>query len=221
MGLDALVRCRCTHGCAHAGGALASVRIANWPDYRLFQQALREAGSHHFPVLSSRLPDIGAGTLTPEHAATALAELRYFTEEADQGSQTWLIDDRTDALLIAAVPSYGGVVVWAGRSRHKLGADSDGFFVRRCGADEHEVFRAQYFHQEVADRNWVRFTNLDTDATVAVAMRQPLGCADSEYPRRLRVDTVLVGADDFTAIVDPLTVILRAAVATGIPVTWQ
>lgn len=220
MGLDALVRCQCAHGCAHAGGALVSVRVANWPDYRLFQQALREAGSHHFPVLCAELPDIGTGTLAPEHAASALAELRYFTEKAGPGTQTWLIDDRTNALVIATVPSYGGVVVWAGRSRHKLGADPDGFFVRRCGAGEHEVFRAHYFRQEVVDRDRVRFTNLDTDAAVSVAMRQPLGCDHGDYPRQLRADTVLVDADDFASITDPLTVILRTAVATGTPVIW-
>jgi hypothetical protein len=199
---------------------VAFVRVANWPDYRLFQQALREAGSHHFPVLCAHLPDTGAGTLSPEHAAAALAELRYFAEEAEPGSQTWLIDDRTDALVVAAVPSYGGVLVWAGRSRHQVGADHGGFFVRRCGPNGHEVFRAEYFGQEHLDRDRVRFTDLDTDAAVTVTMREPLGCAAGRYPRQLRVDTVLVDAADFAAIVDPLAAILRTAVATNTPVTW-
>src|SRR5947207_404641 len=48
--------------CEHEGMDYASERIANWSGYRLFQEALGQAGWEFFPVLGAELPNTNGGT---------------------------------------------------------------------------------------------------------------------------------------------------------------
>jgi hypothetical protein len=218
--------------CAHRRMHLASVRVANWASYRLFQQALATAGWERFPTLHGYLPDVNGGSLPAASAASALAELRQFGAEERLGTWTHLIDEQTGARLAFGVPAYEGVFIMDGRAGKDVGADEGGLFIRdRNQTPPPEEFRSPRFSQEVIGDTpdgrcrVLRLTDAATSKQFVVPLTRPIGAAASgsdrgSYPRQLRVESTGVTGADFDYIVEPLTTVLRAAESAGNPVVW-
>ncbi|GAA2605281.1 hypothetical protein SMC26_11100 [Actinomadura fulvescens] len=205
--------------CPHADMELVSVRVSNWGGYRIFQEALRSAGCEHFPVLCAELPDGNGGSLPPDLARTALAELDFFRHRAELGEETRLVDEESGKTLATYVAGYEGVFTWDGSTRHQAGVDPRGFFVRGLEEPHEEEFRSLRFTQEQVGERRVRFS--DGERTVTLTLSGPVR-ADSEgrYPRRLQVVSAPVTAADFAYILEPLEAVFRASIETGNPVQW-
>jgi hypothetical protein len=212
--------------CPHPGMHLASEWISGWPGYRLFQSALEHAGWEHFPLLRSHLPATNHGELPAADAPAALAELRFFTGTADLGTITELLDDATGEPINRHVAAYAGVFVFS--RDWELGVDERGFFVRDVRRDPpREVFRAMRFTQRIAgpapggDDGAVRFADMDSAAEVTVGCGPvTAGAAPADHSRSLRVRTRPATGQDFGSVVDALTTVVEAAIASGNPVHW-
>ncbi|MEV6555842.1 hypothetical protein AB0M22_09010 [Nocardia sp. NPDC051756] len=209
--------------CPHKRMDLVSERIANWSGYRLFQSALEAAGLANFPTLSAELPNNNGGQLSPTSAAAALVEIGLFRTQSDVGTETNLIDAATGEALMTGVPSYSGVFIWDGRTKHNFALDADaGLTIINTSTDpESEIFRAHNFTQKQSLRGGTWFTNLDTGQRARIPAREPINPKESaNYPRRLRVQNTPVTPDRFDYILNPLTRVLQASVDTDNPVVW-
>ena len=233
--------------CAHAGMEMASERISNWGGYRLFQDALSTAGWEHFPTLEAQLPAANGGSMPASDAGQALEELRYFSDQAELGTQTNLVDGESGAEIQTYIADYDGVFKLSNPWR--IGVDPQGFFVWDVFEDPpREVFRAMRCTQQVIGdapdgrrrfrvlrliqdvtgigprrrRRLVRITDVDSAAEVTVDTG-PVGVDlddDRRFPRSLEVVTRPVTAEDYDYILEPLTTVCQAAVETGNPVVW-
>lgn len=209
--------------CPHKHMDLVSERIANWSGYRLFQSALEAAGTANFPTLSAELPNNNGGMLPPTSASAALVEIDLFRAQSEVGTETILIDASTGETLITGVPSYNGVFIWDGRTKHNFALDADaGLTITDTSTDpESEIFRARNFTQKQSWRGGTWFTDLDTGQRTRIPARAPINPEESpNYPRRLRVQNSPVTPDQFAYILNPLTRVLQASVETGNPVVW-
>jgi hypothetical protein len=145
-----------TDACAHEHMEIASERISNWGGYRLFQDALSTAGWEHFPTLEAQLPEANGGSMPASAAGQALEELRYFSEQAELGTETHLVDVETGAEIQTYIAAYDGVFLLSNPWR--IGVDPQGFFVWDVSEDPvsedspREVFRAmRCTQQEIGD----------------------------------------------------------------------
>ncbi|WP_159080719.1 hypothetical protein [Nocardia suismassiliense] len=219
-GLDGWIR---DGACPHEHMEFASERISNWSGYRLFRSALEVAGAADFPTLSKELPDRNGGQLSPMSASSALVEIAEFRDRPNVDTETTLVDASTGETLITAVPAYGGVFSWDGRTKHNFALDAAaGLTIVDTAADpESEIFRARNFTQKKSWRRGYWFTDLDTGQRTKVPVHGPINPTNSpSYPRRMRVQNMPVSPDRFDYILIPLTRVLQAAVDTSNPVVW-
>ncbi|HET8631303.1 MAG TPA: hypothetical protein VFL91_28110 [Thermomicrobiales bacterium] len=227
--------------CEHEDMSYARVRVSNWSGYRLFQQALERAGWEHFPTLEAELPNANGGQMSPGSAAKALAELRYFCDQADLGENTFLVDAETGEELRAYVASYAGMFAFA--AHYELGFDPNGFYVLdESVAPPKELFRSCRFEQRFLeplpmDANYggpVELIDLVMQeravSPMAITgheipwpdgrMENDQGSVRNAYPRFLEVTRRRVTSADYDYILDPLTEIFEASVEIGNPVIW-
>ena len=109
--------------------------------YRSFQQALAEAGWEQFPTLEAELPQTNDGVTSSSAAVQMLAELAFFSEQAELGQVTALVDNDTCEELHHYIAAYGEFHY--GPSGDIFGVDEAGFFIRRSvERGSQEVFRA-------------------------------------------------------------------------------
>jgi hypothetical protein len=232
---DAAVARWLAGACRHRRMELASEHVANWPGYRLFQQALAAAGWHHYPTLRAQLPNANGGRMPADAAAHALGELDAFLRDAVLDDDVVLADEDTGEAVLTYVAAYRGVVLLG--PGYRAGVDPAGFFVLDPGpADPPDpanpavtLFRSTRFRQRVLPGRLVEFS--DDAGSVRVAMppvgaaRAAAGGAAGEVaggapPGRLRVERRRRSPADFADVVEPLRRLCRAAVATGNPVMW-
>lgn len=227
----------CEHGDLH----YARERISNWGGYRLFQEALGQAGWEHFPVLKAELPEHNGGSTAPEAAALALQELDYFEGDARLGSVAVLVDTDSGFVIFEYIRGYDGVFIMSGRSGLEAGVDPQGFFLREGNPPSRELFRARRFEQRLlgarplvgydGDVEYIdteggqRFVGRLTVTGQEIAwpdgrMEDDRGRSRFEYPVRLHVEERQRSAADFAYIVEPLRAVFQAAVTVGNPVYW-
>ena len=228
-------------GCAHRGMVYESEGI-NWSAYRSFQQALAEAGLEHFPTLEAELPQTNDGVTSSSAAVQMLAELAFFSEQAELGQVTVLVDSDTCEELQHYIAAYGGEFHY-GPSGDIFGVDEAGFFIRRSVEQgSQEVFRAMRVKQLIPDPNeaaegsqpLVTFENLDSGVRYACAeplvkivywpngaLQNAEGQVRLGYPNRVHVLTRKRVAADFEAVVNSLRTICEAAVQIGNPIAWR
>ena len=114
----------------------------NWSAYRSFQQALAEAGWEQFPTLEVELPQTNDGVTLSSAAVQMLVELALFSEQAELGQVTALVDSDTSEELHHYIAAYGGEFHY-GPGGDIFGVDEAGFFIRRSvEQSSQEVFRA-------------------------------------------------------------------------------
>jgi outer membrane protein assembly factor BamB len=219
VGLDAYVPCRCRHtpDCVHEDGDLVAERIANWAGLRRFRAALSAAGD--FPTLTALLPDGNYGVASPAESAAALDELARFTTLDSVGENVFLTDLDTGREIWASP----GDQYWS--TPYTLGYDANGVYVvNRGGRTPVEVFRAPRVEQlpvpnDVGEPDsWTRLTDLDR-GTLLVMRAKPVR-ATGEPPRRMGVVTRTETPADYAYVVEPLTAVFSASVATGNDVVW-
>jgi hypothetical protein len=228
--------------CEHPGMACACEALANWPGYRLFQEALASVGWDRFPVLHRELPEANGGKMDAGKAALVLDELADFRDVGFIGSNFCLVDSSGGEEIREHVASYQGIFILDGRSGLNVGFDGNGLFIRdRDGA---ELFRTTRFRQTLLDPDTdmhgpepgrVEFVDLDTGQTfecrIAISgnaipwpdgrMQDDKGRCRFDHPREIHVETRSVLSTDFAYILDPLTRICQASVETGNPVRWE
>jgi hypothetical protein len=220
-----------------------AVGVANWSGYRLFQEALGRAGWEHFPVLREHLPQSNGGSMPASFAPTAFLELKYFKEEADLGTSLVLVDSETGKELRKSVESYDGQFIWGGKSGVNIGFDADGLWIRMRLDPPTVMFRSKSFEQrllepDVTERyeaGGVQFMDRETGysyvCTSAIShgeaipwpdgrMQDDKGRQRFRYPRFMHVETRMVTADEFAYVLQSLTELFEAAIATGNPVRW-
>jgi hypothetical protein len=227
-------------GCEHPRMVYAS-DIINWTAYRLFQQALGGVGWEHFPTLKAELPNTNDGATPASAAAKMLAELSFFSESADLGQVTVLVDSDTGEELHQYVAAYGGEFRY-GPTGDTFGVDEAGFFIRlKVNQTQQEVFRAKRIEQIVPDPSTVttgdqllvEFVNLDTDYRFAYpepvvkivyglngALQNAEGQIRMGYPHRMHVSTRKRTAADFEAAITVLRTVCEAAIEIGNPIAW-
>jgi hypothetical protein len=216
--------------------------VINWSAYRSFQQALAEAGWERFPTLEAELPQSNDGVTSSSAAVEMLGELAFFSEQAELGQVTVLVDSDTCEELHHYIAAYGGEFHY-GPSGDTFGVDEAGFFIRRSVEQgSQEVFRAMRVKQLIPDpkeaaegsQPLVTFENLDSGLRYACAeplvkiVYWPNGALQNAegqirlgYPNRVHVLTRKRVAADFKAVVNSLRTICEAAVRIGNPIAWR
>lgn len=228
--------------CEHPDLEYASEHIANWSGYRIFQQALAEAGWDNFPVLRSELPNTNDGQTKAPEAALALRELAAFRSLGRIGSTPCLVDSTTGEVVVEHVRAYGGVFIWCGNTGLEAGFDGDGFFIR-TGEDKLELFRAARFRQKILDPRVDRYgpepwravyVDLDLgrefECRFAVPgdtiswpdgrMQDDRGRYRFDYPAVLHVEDRSVHSSDYEYILGPPERVFQTSIETGNPVQW-
>ena len=227
--------------CEHPRMEYGDEHIANWSGYRAFQEALKKADWQNFPTLHAELPEGNGGVMSAVAAAQALQELEYFKNQADLGSNTFLIETATGETLHEYIASYDGLFIYAGSTGLHFGFDQQGFFIVTAQEPITEVFRARFFEQRLlepelnrnGEKGQVAYISLESEqqfvCTVAISKNSPWpdgqkknaqGRVHFDYPTLLHVETRKINASEFTYILEPLTRIFQAAVKTGNPVRW-
>lgn len=208
--------------CAHDRMEAAWERIGSWHSYSLMLTALAHAGWQRFPTLEAELPSTNGGSMPAEAAARVLEELRSFTELADLGERTELLDTETGDVVRTYVPG-SPVFMWLG-PQARIGLDPAGFFIWDDTVDPPvEVFRAMAFTQRYAGGTGRDLRAEFSDAERRVVMRigyHLIGGEGSTGPEHLEVVTRPAQSADFSPTVEALAAVCRAAVATGNPVIW-
>lgn len=203
--------------CPHEDMEAASERISNWGGYRYLQQAMATAGWERFPVLREYLPEGNGGQLPAERAREALGELADFRACEDVGRETVLLDEDTGTVLAANIRAYGGVFVWDGIAKRRVGVDERGLFV--VDDADRELFRALRCTQRRVRAGRVRFQTEDGTETT-LDLTSAIGEQDGVYPRRLEVVERPLGGSYFDYAVEPLRKVCEASAETGNPVVW-
>ena len=226
--------------CPHPDMRYADVYVSNWGGYRLFQQALGQAGWEHFPTLQAQLPNRDSGSSPASAAAAALEELRYFIEVADLGSNIFLIDSDTGDVLHEYMAAYQGVFLFQVRHTPGLeaGVDHRGFFIREREGLRREHFRSQRFLQNVISEDGpersAEYVDLESGrqyrcAVIACSRHVPwpdgrlqddAGRFCTHYSARLHTEWRPVTADYYAYVTEPLVEVFKASLATGNPVVW-
>src|SRR5262245_11667112 len=140
----------CRTCCEHADMDFASEHIANWSGYRLFQEALENAGWHRFRVLRAELPAANDGQTSPAQAARALDELKEFKQLPSLGQNAALVD-QTGFVIFEFIAAYEGVFILGGPAGVDIGIGEFEFFIRDR-ATKADVFRARRIRQTLLDR---------------------------------------------------------------------
>jgi hypothetical protein len=227
--------------CPHPDMFYARVGVANWPGYRLFQQAQAQVGWEHFPVLREQLPTSDSGTTSALAAVGALQELHGFVGMSAIGTNTFLIDSDTAEVLAEHVEGDSGVFLLAIPGL-EVGVDHHGLFIRGPDLPHPEHFRSQRFLQTLLDPQFTRrtgkgparYTDLETDHAYVcdvVACKKQVPWPDGrlrddegqlrwECSSRLHTECEPIRALDYSYAVEPLIEVLTASVATGNPVIW-
>ncbi len=227
-------------GCAH-NRMIYQAEVLNWSAYRSFQQALAEAGWRHFPALKAELPHTNDGVTSLGAAEQMLAELAFFSERADLGQVTVLVDSDMGEELHQYIAAYGGEFHW-GSSGDNLGVDEAGFFIRRSVERGGQVvFRAMRVQQILpslsskadAPQPLVTFEDMDSGFRYASAelLVKVIYCPSGglqnstepfrlEYPNRVHVLTRKRVASDFEVVIRSLRIICEAAIQVGNPILW-
>ncbi|RFU41297.1 hypothetical protein DZF91_12645 [Actinomadura logoneensis] len=203
--------------CPHGDMEIARERISNWGGYRYLREAMETAGWDRFPVLREYLPESNDGDLPAGRAREALAELAAFRECAAVGTEVVLLDEDTGDVLATSIRAYGGVFVWDGMAKRRVGVDARGLFV----VDEsgRELFRALRCTQRRVRAGRVRFRTED-GAETTLDLTSTIAERDGAYPRRLRVVERPLDGSFFDYAVEPLRKVCEAAAETGNPVVW-
>ncbi|MEV0429141.1 hypothetical protein [Micromonospora sp. NPDC050495] len=201
--------------CPHQAMEQATEHVSNWAGVRLFQQALRTAGTERFPTLATALPGVNGGSLPADRAAVALAELDAFARADRIADEVELIDEATGRVLMQYVESYHGVFMFG--PGFQAGVDPDGFFVLDRADPPATLFRASRFTQRPLPGDRVEFT---VGGARTVLTMRTVGEHGEPPPERLAVRTRSRSGDDFAYLVEPLRRLCAAAVATGNPVRW-
>ncbi|MGV9809238.1 hypothetical protein [Micromonospora chersina] len=200
--------------CPHPLMEQSSEAVSNWTGVRLFQQALRPAGTARFPTLAACLPDANGGWLPAERAAGVLAELDAF-RDSRIADEVVLVDEVTGREMMQYVEVYRGVFGYGPGWR--AGVDPGGFFVHTDVDPPATLFRATRFTQRVLPDDRLE---LVAEGSRAIVPMRPVGEHGSPPPERLAVRTRARSAGDFAYIVEPLRRLCAASVATGNPVVW-
>jgi hypothetical protein len=217
--------------CPHRDMRLASEFIANWPAYRVIQQALDHAGWDNFPTLHAELPHANGGLMSSEAAALALKELAYFHSLNEIGRDTFLVETATGEVLDWHVAAYDGVPLHGGTVTLRAGIGPFDFFVNdpTTGAD---LFRSVRFRQTKLEgghfNEIVELEDLDGSGTcrgpIAIRLihwpddhKQP----NYTLPTELHVESRVVTPGEFEHILGPLERLFQASIETGHPVRWE
>ncbi|MFI7074889.1 hypothetical protein [Micromonospora sediminicola] len=201
--------------CPHELMEQADERVSNWPGVRLFQQAVRSAGTTRFPLLAAALPNNNGGRLPADQVGALLLELDAF-RQTRLADEVELVDEATGRGVMTYVEAYRGVLVLGPGLR--AGVDPDGFFVLDTSADPPVTrFRATRFTQRPLPGGEVEFVVGTTRTRVAMS---PVGEHGQPPPELLAVRTRPRCADDYAYIVEPLRRLCAASLATGNPVMW-
>jgi hypothetical protein len=168
-----------------------------------------------------------------------LEELAFFSEQAQLGSTTLLIDTDMGEELHEYITAYDGVFHY-GADGIDMGVDEGGFFV--CEREGRELFRSMKFQQNLLNKGFrkllrrsaVEFIDLETgrrflcrQGVLRISnwpdgrMQDERGRLHFEYPVRLHVTTRQRHPLEFEHILRPLRRICEAAVETGNPIRWS
>lgn len=222
--------------CAHPRMEAAHEHIGNWATYRLFQEALGDAGWDHFPTLRRTLPNNNDGLASTAQATSCLDELAVF-ERLYRAEVSALFDSDTGDVLHEHVRSYEGVFLLGGTG-FDVGVDDAGLFVRERAAPRRECFRAMRIEQRPLELeggvDGAELVDLDGTARRIVRMRihghaipWPDGRMQNDEhrfrfscPTRLHVARTSRTAGAFRDVLRALSNVFRASVSTGNPVRW-
>ncbi len=228
--------------CHHPNMDAASEHIANWPGYRLFQQAMGKVGWDRFPILRRELPEANGGLTAPSAASMALAELDEFRRCGEVTTTICLVDTAKNIVLQKQINAYEGIFIRDGRSGLEAGIDGSGFYLRDRESGV-ELFRAARFRQTLQapqryrpgpEAGRVLFHDLDSgrefECRTAVPgrtipwpdgrMEDDRGRCNFEYPPELHVESRAEKPSDFEHIVGPLEKVFRASIEFDNPVRW-
>lgn len=203
--------------CSHPHMEETAERIANWAGLRQFKAALSSVGE--FPALHELVPDFNGGVATAEESAGALVELARFSALDSVGTNVFLADLDTGRELWSSTGDF----FWS--TPYTIGYDANGLYVvNRGGRRSVEVFRAKRVAQlPVPDDTgepgrWTQLADLDAGTQLVIRAKPIQG--GGEPPSRLGVVARTETPADYADVVEPLTAVFSASVATGNAVIW-
>jgi hypothetical protein len=206
-------------GCQHRWMDQA-VEVFNWTAYRSFKRALQIAGWEHFPTLQAELPETNDGLTSASLALKLLDELCFFTEKADLGWTTFLVDTDTGEELHEYIPAYDGEFR-IGRDGYNFGVDDEGFFIQESLLTDNQPM------VEFIDLETGRSFAARTDPMIRIVYGPNGNLQDAEgnihfgYPVRMHIITRKRLPSDFDHVVSALRAVCEASVQTGNPIRWH
>ncbi|MFX1237577.1 MAG: hypothetical protein ACFFAS_09930 [Promethearchaeota archaeon] len=229
--------------CLHERMEIVKERVSNWSGVRLFQEAMRENGSEHFPVLLSEIPDVNGGHTSADLAAKMQSELEFFKNLPSLGKSIWLIDTETGGLLHEHVKSHDGIFMLGGGNTIQFGLDPAGFFVFdkqsnkvvfRSSKFEQKIFNQEMEKEKKGSRKGVRFVDMPSGRTWEGnafipgeqipwpdgKLRNDKGQFRSRFPLKLHIEERDRIPSDFEYIIEPLLRLCTAACETRNPICW-
>lgn len=227
--------------CEHEGMDYASEHISNWAGYRLFQEALAKVGAGNFPTLLRELPSTNDGITLPESARQALQEIERFRQAREIGKNAVLVDTSTGFEIFEHVAAYDGIFIFGGRSGMQAGIGESAFFIRERESGR-VLFQGTRIRQKLLDpipegSNYdgrVEFQDLVTHQTLVcsiVISGRPTPWPDGRIQNDtgamrfspsdgFHVEVRTTVPADFNCVLDSLSKVFEASLATGNPVRW-
>lgn len=226
--------------CVHAGMNYIYEHVANWSEYRQFQEAINEIGCERFPTLIRVLPQLNGGLTTSADCRIALQELDFFNAQGIIDQKTVLVDLDKGAELYVRVGAYDGIFIMAGNHGVNVGLNQSELFVQDINTGEY-YFRSSRFQQVhrhgfpiLGDSSDIFWMDCESgyiyEPGFAIHGQQipwdngywenELGQSRFEYPIHFQVEQRHRTVQEFSDIVQALRNVFNASVTTENPVRW-
>jgi hypothetical protein len=201
--------------------------IASWKGYQLFVDALYELGEDQFPMILDQLPEGDEGETSAEKAAAMLRELEHFTQQQSKVQQAILVDSERGGDVSMGSHVMGGVLTMDRVTGYDLGFDERGFFVRDRWEHNRELFRAMRVQQDLIHPELLTIEYVDLDTGQRFRCNVPFGKpmpGNDGIPRMMlhqfHIENRPTPPSRFAYIVNPLTAVLEASVASNETIQW-
>jgi len=223
--------------CDHEEMALKSEPIASDADLHRFQHLLEEAHQATFPALFRAIQQTNNGLTSSQSAEQMLSELATFATTVHTSLKTVLFNSDTGSPIWEYIPEYGCEIESNSIEGLSIGVDAHGFFIQSMAGEEH--FRSQQFNQTVHNPNTAEARVCYTDGPsgqqfechtpiTGRRLRWPNGKWQNErgqirfeYPDAMHTERRAQETSDLSYVIDALTSVCVASVATGNPIRWQ
>lgn len=220
------------HCCKHSGMKIRQ-SICNWAGVRAFQQAIRQIGFAHFPILSEQLLNSNGGCMHIEEVKKAISELDLFENYVNTLRSVYLVNTDNQQVMYEYIDAYKGRIIASQQYSLAFNIDGVNIFESETGricfqgkrVGQQVYFYPQWIYRslhalnnKVSSIKKVRWINQDTGDY----FETPWGLSidDETYPKGFLVEERAVSPSEYQYITQPLRNIFIVAIEMNNAVFW-